>query len=185
MGTPASPPPVERLVEEHYSSLYRYAFRLTGSGADAEDLTQEAFCKAQKSLGQLRDGASARPWLFSILRNAYLHRIRADRLQICVPLDAAGEIAGPPPEPQPHIEPEQLEAALNDLEDMYRLPLVMFYFEDHGYREIAEFLKVPLGTVMSRLARAKAHLRARLAPAADGVTASANGSNGRRSHDGV
>ena len=55
MGTPGSPPQMQRLVDEQYVALYRYAFRLSGSAADAEDLTQEAFCKAQTNLGQLRD----------------------------------------------------------------------------------------------------------------------------------
>jgi len=178
--TPGSPPPVERLVEEHSASLYRYAYRLTGSSADAEDLTQEAFLKAQQNLAQLRDAERARPWLFSILRNAYLHRARAERH--CVPLDAAGDLAEPMPEPLPDIDPEQLQAALNELSDVYRIPLILFYFEGFGYREIAEQMELPIGTVMSRLARAKAHLRARLMPPGEEVAA-----NGhlRRSHDGV
>src|SRR3954452_13241691 len=93
MGMPASQRTVQRLVDDHYQALYRYAYRLCGSAADAEDLTQEAFCKAQTSLSQLRDAERAKPWLFSILRNAYLHRARADRHQHFVPLDAAGDLA--------------------------------------------------------------------------------------------
>ena len=64
---------VQQLVDEHYQPLFRYAFRLSGSSADAEDLTQETFCKAQLQLHQLRDPARAKAWMFSILRNAYLH----------------------------------------------------------------------------------------------------------------
>src|SRR5262249_39961425 len=64
---------IEALVEAHYAALYRYAYRLSGSTQVAEDLTQEAFCLAQKSLHQLRDKNRAKSWLFSILRNAYLH----------------------------------------------------------------------------------------------------------------
>ena len=69
---------VQQLVDAHYEPLYRYAYRLSGSAADAEDLTQEAFCKAQLQFHQLRDPGRAKPWLFSILRNAYLHRLRPD-----------------------------------------------------------------------------------------------------------
>ena len=62
MGLPGSQRSVQKLVEEHYASLYRYAFRLSGSAADAEDLTQDAFCQAQLKLGQLRDLNRAMDW---------------------------------------------------------------------------------------------------------------------------
>ena len=75
MGLPGSSRNVQQLVDAHYVPLYRYAYRLTGSASDAEDLTQETFCKAQLNLTQLRDTARAKAWLFSILRNAYLHRL--------------------------------------------------------------------------------------------------------------
>src|SRR5438445_5696477 len=92
MGLPGSQRKVQRLVDEHYVALYRYAFRLSGSAADAEDLTQEAFCKAQLNLAQLRQSDRAKPWLFSILRNAYLHRVRAERQQHCVSLEGVGDV---------------------------------------------------------------------------------------------
>src|SRR5438270_9338797 len=104
---------VQELVDAHYLPLYRYAYRLSGSTADAEDLTQEAFCKAQLQLHQLRDEARAKPWLFSILRNGYLHRLRSDAHHKKVSLDAIGDVAGPEPEAPPDIEPAQLQAALN------------------------------------------------------------------------
>ena len=182
MGLPGSPQTVQRLVDEHYAALYRYAYRLSGSSADAEDLTQEAFCKAQLNFSQLRDPKRAKPWLFSILRNAYLHRVRADRQQPVVPLEAVGDLAGPLPEPLPEIDPEQLQQALNELPESFRTPIILYYFEDFGYRDIAEQMDLPLGTVMSRLARAKAHLRNRLLPAS---AASANGLLPRRATDGL
>src|SRR5262249_26108890 len=114
MGMPGSPQTVQRLVDEHYVALYRYAFRLSGSRSAAEDLTQEAFCKAQLNFAQLRDPARAKPWLFSILRNAYLHRVRADK-QHWVSLDAIGDVPGPVPDPLPDIDPERLQRALNEL----------------------------------------------------------------------
>lgn len=182
MGMPGHPPTVQRLVEEYYDSLYRYAYRLSGASADAEDLTQEAFCKAQANLGQLRDAGRARPWLFSILRNAYLHRVRDERKQRFVPLDGVGDLAEPLPEPLPDIDPEQLQHALNELTEVYRTPIILYYFEDFGYREIAEQMELPIGTVMSRLARAKAYLRARLLPGGETVEASAVS---RRATDGL
>ncbi len=183
MGELGSPQTVQRLVEDHYVALYRYAYRLSGSSADAEDLTQEAFCKAQVNFGQLRDASRAKPWLFSILRNAYLHRVRADRQQHCVPLDGVGDLPESLPEPLPDIDPEQLQQALNDLPEAFRTPIVLYYFEDFGYREIAEQMDLPIGTVMSRLARAKAYLRVRLLEPMRQVLA--NGRAPRRATDGL
>jgi RNA polymerase sigma-70 factor (ECF subfamily) len=75
----------------------------------------------------------------------------------------------------PEIEAEELQKALNELPEAFRAAVILFYFEEFSYREIAEHLNVPIGTVMSRLARAKAHLRERLAPQALNSRGSANG----------
>jgi len=181
MGRPGSPQTVQRLVDEHYMALYRYAFRLSGSRADAEDLTQEAFCKAQLNFAQLRDPGRARPWLFSILRNAYLHRVRAERQQPVVSLEAVGDLAESTPDALPEIDPERLQQALGELPESFRTPIILYYFEDFGYRDIAEQMDLPMGTVMSRLARAKAHLRGRLLPPAPEVAADGP----RRATDGL
>jgi RNA polymerase sigma-70 factor (ECF subfamily) len=181
MGVPGSQRTVERLVDAHYAALYRYAYRLSGSAADAEDLTQEAFCKAQLNLAQLRDSQRAKPWLFSILRNAYLHRARAARHQRCIPLDFVGDVPEPPPEPLPPVDPERLQEALDELPEGFRTPIILYYFEDFSYRDIAEQMELPLGTVMSRLARAKAHLRGRLLAPAAAVAAEGR----RRATDGL
>src|SRR5215470_4823063 len=101
MSLPGKRRTVQRLVDDHYAALFRYAYRLSGSSADAEDLTQEAFCKAQSNLAQLREPDRAKAWLFSILRNAYLHRLRADRQQRCISLDGVGDLAEPSAEPLP------------------------------------------------------------------------------------
>src|SRR5437660_915004 len=90
MGVPGNQRSVQKLVDDHYQSLYRYAYRLSGSAAGAEDLTQDVFCQAQQKLGQLRDASRAKAWLFSILRNAYLHRLRAEKQEHLVPLESVG-----------------------------------------------------------------------------------------------
>lgn len=162
MATSGSWPSVESLVDQHYVPLYRYAYRLSGSAADAEDLTQDTFCKVQLKLAQLRDATRARAWLFSILRNAYLHRLRARKQADAVSLEDIGEPADEMPDPLPDLDPEQLQNALNELPEAFRTPVILFYFEDFSYRDIAEQMELPMGTVMSRLARAKAHLRTRL-----------------------
>jgi len=180
MRWPGSKRSVQKLVEEHYDSLYRYAYRLSGSAADAEDLTQETFCQAQAKLGQLRDWERAKPWLFSILRNAYLRRKRDSKVENLVSLDAVGEISDRAPEPLPEIDPARLQQALNELPEPFRTPVILYYFDDFSYRDIAAHMDVALGTVMSRLARAKAHLRVRLTPPALALTAAE-----RRANDGL
>src|SRR5262249_27677217 len=164
MALPGRQQIVQRLVEDHYESLYRYAFRLSGSAADAEDLTQDAFCKAQAEMGQLRDPARVKSWLFSILRNGYLHRVRAEKQHRLVSLESVGDLPEPLHAPLPDVGPEQLQQALDELPEVFRTPVILYYFEDFSYRDIAEQMDLPMGTVMSRLARAKSHLRARLAP---------------------
>jgi RNA polymerase sigma-70 factor (ECF subfamily) len=156
---------LHQLIDDHYQGLYRYAVRLSGSAADAEDLTQEAFRKAIDRLPQLRDPERAKAWLFRILRNAYLHRVRHAKRHRAVPLDAVGDLPERPPDDPPEIDPARLQEALNDLDESFRTPLILFYFEEFSYRDIAEQMDLPIGTVMSRLARGKAYLRARLAPA--------------------
>lgn len=155
---------LEGLVESHYTALYRYAFRLSGAAAEAEDLTQETFCQAQAKLEQLRDWDRAKAWLFTILRNVYLHRVRQAKQEQRVSFDALDELPDRLPDRLPEVEPAQLQQALNELPEVFRTPIVLYFFEDFSYKEIAEQMQVPLGTVMSRLARAKAFLRQRLLP---------------------
>ncbi|MBI3408561.1 MAG: RNA polymerase sigma factor [Planctomycetes bacterium] len=153
---------IEELVEAHYGTLYRYAFRLSGSAAEAEDLTQDTFCQAQSKLRQLREPDKARPWLFAILRNAYLHRVRDRKIENSVSLDCVGDLPDRLHEPLPEIDPVRLQEALDDLPEVFRTPVILFYFEEFSYRDIADQMGVPIGTIMSRLARAKAFLRGRL-----------------------
>jgi len=153
---------IEELVEANYGALYRYAFRLSGSAAEAEDLTQDAFCQAQANLRQLREWDKARAWLFTILRNAYLHRMRDRKIENSVSLDCFGDLPDRPNEPLQEIDPGRLQDALDELPEVFRTPVILFYFEEFSYRDIADQMGVPIGTIMSRLARAKAFLRGRL-----------------------
>lgn len=153
------------LVERYYALLYRYAYRLTGSDVDAEDLTQQAFLTAQARWDQLRDETKAKSWLFTIARNAYLKELRGP---VCIPSSALDELPGksdgkPPDSGSYEFDHEHLQNVLNDLPEEFRSPVVLFYFEEFSYKEIAEQMDVPVGTIMSRLARAKAYLRQRLA----------------------
>ena len=161
---------LHQLIDAHYEALYRYAYRLSGAAADAEDLTQETFGKALARLPQLREPERAKAWLFRILRNLYLHKVRDEKRHKLVPLDAVGDLAGRDDEAEmPEIDPAKLQQALSELDETFRTPIILFYFEEFSYRDIAEQMDLPIGTVMSRLARAKAYLRTRLAPLDGGV----------------
>ena len=165
-AAPGEPAAVDlpALIAAHHAALYRYAYRLSGCAAEAEDLTQQSFLIAQRKLHQLREAERAGAWLFAVLRSCFLKSLRRQR-----PIPAAAlnleveEFAGPTPQVD-EVDRERLAAALADLPDEFRLVLLMFYFEELSYQEIAKQLEIPIGTVMSRLSRAKGHLRRRLAP---------------------
>ncbi|HEY3968149.1 MAG TPA: sigma-70 family RNA polymerase sigma factor [Planctomycetaceae bacterium] len=151
------------LVERYYALLYRYAYRLTGCVADAEDLTQHAFLTAHAKWNQLQDETKAKSWLFTIARNAYLKELRGPACVVTATLD---EFPAPAPESgTADFDGEQLQNVLNSLPEEFRSPVILFYFEEFSYKEIAEQMNVPVGTIMSRLARAKAYLRQRLTAA--------------------
>jgi RNA polymerase sigma-70 factor, ECF subfamily len=150
---------IAQLVAEHHQVVYRYAFRLTGSIQDAEDLTQQVFLKAQQKLGQIRQQESVRGWLFAILRNYFLKNCQKRRPMPAGSLSLNIDALPAPAPNEGLVDQEQLQAALDQLPPKYRLVLTMFYFEDCSYRDIADQLQLPIGTVMSRLARAKGHLR--------------------------
>lgn len=156
---------VSDLVERHYDLIYRFAYRLSGSSADAEDLAQEAFLTAQSKLHQLREPEKARSWLLTIVRNSFLKSRRGQQQYAFSALDDP---------PQPVVDGEvgesllveidhtRLQEALEELPEEFRTPLVLFYFEEFTYKQIAEIVEAPIGTVMSRLSRGKSHLRGRL-----------------------
>ena len=151
-------PDVAQLVAEYHQELYRYAYRLCGSVQDAEDLTQQVFLAAHRKVEQLRKIDNARAWLFAILRNCFLKDRQRHRPALAAEglLDSEAVSASPPEE---GVDGDGLQEALDRLSDAARLVVVMFYFEECSYREIAERLAIPIGTVMSRLARAKSQLR--------------------------
>src|SRR5476651_2130949 len=106
-----SRPTIEALVEAHYAALYRYAYRLSGSSQQAEDLTQETFCLAQSKLHQLREPERAKSWLFSILRNAYLHHLRSTKQEKQVSLDGVGDLPDRTSDPSLVLDTAQLQLA--------------------------------------------------------------------------
>ncbi len=157
-------PDLAALVAAHHAPLYRYAYRLCGCTAEAEDLTQQAFLIAQRKLHQLREPERAGAWLYAVLRSCFLKSLRRQRPASATALNVAVEDFGGPTPEADEIDRELLAQALADLAEEFRVVVLMFYFEELSYHDIAEQLEIPIGTVMSRLSRAKGHLRKRLAP---------------------
>jgi RNA polymerase sigma-70 factor, ECF subfamily len=158
------------LVETYYASLYRFALSLTRSSADACDLTQQTFFIWATKGDTLREVAKAKSWLFTTLYREFLRGRRRDsRITAMEDLPPAQQ---DPPDCQPDLfdkmDSDLVLAALHEVEPVFREPLSLFYLQDLSYLEIAEILSVPVGTVMSRLSRGKAHLRARLLEKAKG-----------------
>jgi RNA polymerase sigma-70 factor (ECF subfamily) len=161
----------DRLILEHLDSLYRIALRLTHNPNRAEDLVQEACYRALRSWHtfDLNTGG-IRPWLVRILRNTYLTTGQREARQPTATDDQALDVsAAAPPVPPPsagellHENMDQeLVRAIDELQEEYRTVLVLWALEEFSYQEIADALEIPIGTVMSRLHRARSKLISRL-----------------------
>jgi RNA polymerase sigma factor (sigma-70 family) len=154
-----------QLVDAHYTPLFRFALSLTKSSSDAGDLTQQTFFIWAKHGHALRDLGKAKSWLFTTLYREFLRgRRRSDRMSS---LEDLGSVESDPPAPEVDVvngmDAGLVMESLQEVDEVYRAPLTLFYMQDLSYKEIAELLDVPIGTVMSRLSRGKAQLRTALA----------------------
>jgi RNA polymerase sigma-70 factor (ECF subfamily) len=151
----------ENLVNAHYEPLYRFALSLARSEADAGDLVQQTFCRWAAKGDQLRDSSKAKSWLFTTLHREFLGRRRhEDKFpKVEISLVEESELTAISPSAEKQIDGASVMSALQRLDEMYRAPLALFYLEEHSYRDIAEILEVPVGTVMSRISRGKELLR--------------------------
>jgi len=154
-------------VRQYQRLLFSVAYWWTGSGTDAEELTQEAFFQAYRSRSSLKEIEAVKGWLVGILRHCYAQMHRKIHARREISLDEVMEEFGETTDHRsdgadPH-DVLALRQALERLDERHRLPLVLFYFQELSYREIAEALTLPLGTVMSRLSRARQLLHENLA----------------------
>lgn len=154
---------MEKGVSEHYAALYRFAWSLSRSEEQARDLTQQTYLIFAQKGHTIRQADGVKSWLFTTLYREFLRQVRRNK-------------------PLEDTEPEQLEAVADPslanqarqlqgkeamehllaLDPVFREPLSLFYLEDLSYKEIADILNIPIGTVMSRLSRGKSILKARL-----------------------
>jgi RNA polymerase sigma-70 factor (ECF subfamily) len=140
-------------VRQYQRLLFGIAYWWTGSRSDAEELTQEAFFQAYRSRSTLRDIEAVKGWLVGILRHCYAQTRRRDHSRAEVSLDHMANETGDKDLFGPDVL--ALHQSLARLDEIHRIPVVMFYFHDLSYREISEALDLPIGTVMSRLSRAR------------------------------
>lgn len=154
----------EQAVNSFYEGLYRFAFGLCGNTDDACELTQEAFARLLAKGGQLRDHSKMKAWLFTTLYRIYLGWKRREAQHPHLEIDSVEEeLPLVTPETMDKLEAETVSQSLLALEERFRVPLALFYFENHSYKEISKLLDVPVGTIMSRLARGKELMRKLLA----------------------
>jgi RNA polymerase sigma-70 factor (ECF subfamily) len=150
----------ERIVSQHYEPLYRFAFSLTGTEADAGDLTQQTFYIWATKGHQLRDPSKVKSWLFTILHREFLNiRRRAVRFPHFELSDANEELPTISPEMVNTLDAARVVELLGQVQEPYRAAVSLFYLEECSYKEIADILAIPLGTVRSRISRGIAQLQ--------------------------
>ena len=174
LGRGGQAPDFEEVALVHLDLLYRTALRLTHDRAEADDLVQETWLRALQHFDQFDPGSNCRAWLVTILRNAFLNRLRRqgrERLES----EMTGERGDSAPFEDSAIErstPEEefiqtvfhgdVERALKSLSPAFQQVIVLADLEGFAYKEIAQVLHCPIGTVMSRLSRARQLLRTEL-----------------------
>jgi len=150
----------EGLVELFYKGLYQFALGLTRNEAEASDLTQQTFYMWATKGQQLRDATKVKSWLFTTLYRDFL---KARRRENRFPHQELSEVDHELPSVSPTVM-NQMDAstvmqAFEQVDEVYRPSLLLFFLEDHSYQQIAEVLEVPIGTVMSRIARGRLQLQ--------------------------
>jgi len=154
----------EGLVARYYEPLYQFAFSLTRAEADACDLTQQTFYVWATKGHQLRDPEKVKTWLFTTLHRLFLETRRRqtrfphhelDSAEIELPVIQPGEFSG--------LDTEKVLSTLARVDENFQAPVALFYLQDCSYKEIADILELPLGTVKSRISRGIGQLQKMLA----------------------
>ena len=157
------PDKFNNIVHEWYDPLYRFALSLCRNPDDALDLAQNAFHKLVGNSATIKDDTKVKSWLFTVTYREFLDQYRKSQRFPSTPLDLVAE---PRQEnakaPGNSVDATEMMTVLGAMDEKFRAPLTLFYIESFSYREIAEVLEIPIGTVMSRLRRGKDRLRQQL-----------------------
>jgi RNA polymerase sigma-70 factor (ECF subfamily) len=161
----------EELAIPLFEQLYNFAQWMTHDREEAEDLVQETYAKALKGFSSFRLGTNFRAWMYRILRNTFLTSRTGLKAAMTVPLnldedetELAVEVETPETLLFARYDRERLQTAIDELPVQFREVLLLCEVEGMSYQEISETLSVPIGTVMSRLSRARRGARDRLRP---------------------
>jgi len=164
----------EELAMPLFDSLYNFARWLVHNSNDAEDLVQETYLKALRSFASFQPGTNFRAWIFKILRNTFLSSCSKLERRMTVAMDSeedGPELAVDTETPETilinRFNSQLVQRAIDDLPVHYRETLLLCEVEEMSYQEIAEILAIPMGTVMSRLARARKAVRESLLSTSD------------------
>ena len=165
------------LVRRYEKRVYNFAYRMTGNYDDANDIAAEAFIKVYNAIKSFRGDANFSTWLFRIVTNSYLDGRKRSKAYMNIPLDeyidleessVTRQIEDPSPSPLEHLEAgersEVLEWAINNLPEYQRIMVLLYHTQGQSYEDIAEIIGLPIGTVKSRLNRARLALKEKLEP---------------------
>ncbi|MDA0348254.1 MAG: RNA polymerase sigma factor [Verrucomicrobia bacterium] len=148
------------LVSNYYQPLYRFAYSLARNAEEASDLTQQTFLIWAKKGSSLKDKTKVKSWLFTTLYREFLGlRRKSSRFPHINAEAIEHELPSISPNVVSSMDSKSALEALAEIDEAFRAPLVLFYMKDLTYKEIAEILEIPIGTVMSRLSRGKAQLK--------------------------
>jgi RNA polymerase sigma-70 factor (ECF subfamily) len=166
---------IEQLFERYQKHVYNLAYRLCGNYDDANDIAQEAFLRVYHSLGNFRGEANFSTWLYRIVTNVFLDERKKQRVRSHSSLEeyleledstVARQIEDPSPGPEEALAGKErsdlIGAAVLSLPETQRVMIALYHFQERSYEEIAEIMDMPIGTVKSRLNRARLALRVKL-----------------------
>lgn len=153
----------EELVNQYYQALYRFGISLAKSPDRAADLVQQTFVIWAQKGHQLKDRSKAKTWLFTTLYREFLGSARRSHRHPETELtEAEHELPHAEVDSGRRLDGQRAVILLGELEEVFRAPLTLFYLQQHSYKEIAEILDIPIGTVMSRISRGKDQLRKKM-----------------------